>query len=221
MSRPFSAAIVTELTGQHLRPAFFLQAHFLSGDIFLWSGVGTVQWNGNEWIGVGELAQISDIEESNDIKANNVTFTLSGIPSDMIAQAINETRQGYAVNLWFGCFGDGNNVIADPLKCFAGRMDVPMIEEGAVTSTISITVENILVDLQRSRLRNYTHQDQQIDYPGDLGFEYVPTLQDWNGVWGKAGGKGIGIGAPTGSGGDSTIGRGGGGGGGGRRLNGL
>src|SRR6185437_3071291 len=140
MSRPFTAAMAAEITSQAFRPAFFLQMHFLSGDIFLWSGYGTVAWNGQNWDGIGQLGQISDIEESNDIKANNVTFTLSGIPSDMLGQAINETRQGSPVNLWFGCLGDNNNVIADPLKCFAGRMDVPMIEEGAVTSTISITV---------------------------------------------------------------------------------
>jgi len=180
--------MTAEITGQHLRPAFFVQMHFASGDSFVWSGYGTVNWNGHDFVGLGTLGQISTIEESSDIKANNLTLTLSGIPSDALAQAMGETRQGNPVTIWFGCLGDNNNVLADPIKSFAGRMDVPLIEEGSQTSTISITVESILVDLQRSRLRNYTHEDQQIDFPGDLGFEYVPGLQDWNGVWGKPGG---------------------------------
>lgn len=193
MPRPLTPLMTAELTGALLRPVFFLQAHFLSGDIFLWSGIGTVTWNGQNWVGVGTLGTISSIQESSELQANNVTITMSGIPSDMLGQALNETRQGYAVQLWFGALGDNNNVIADPLKCFAGRMDVPVVEEGGDTSTISITVESSLVDLQRSRLRRYTHEDQQIDFPGDLGFQYVVGIQNWNGVWGNQRGTGGGI----------------------------
>jgi len=202
--------MTAQITGAYLRPAFFAQLHFLSGDVFVWSGTGTINWNGNDWLGLGTLGQISTIEESSDIKANNLTLTLSGIPSDALAQAMGETRQGNPVTIWFGCLGDNNNVLADPIKSFAGRMDVPLIEEGSQTSTISITVESILVDLQRSRLRNYTHEDQQIDFPGDLGFEYVPGLQDWNGVWGK---PSPGHGSPVHLGGPFGPGRGVGGGG--------
>jgi hypothetical protein len=191
--RPLTTGMTAQITGVALRPCFFLQAHFLSGDIFLWSGLGTVTWNGQVWQGVGSLGQISAIQESANVQANNVTFTLSGIPSDLISKAISETRQGYAVQLWFGALGDNNNVIVDPLKCFAGRMDVPTVEETPDTSSISITVENRLVDLQRSRLRRYTHEDQQIDYPGDLGFVYVSGLQNWNGVWGNQRGTGSGV----------------------------
>lgn len=213
MPRPFSAAMTAQITGSYLRPAFFAQLHFLSGDVFVWSGIGTVNWNGHDFLGLGQFGQISTIEESNDIKANNLTLTLSGVPSDSLSQALNETRQGNAVTLWFGCVGDGGDVVADPVKSFAGRMDVPLIEEGATTCTISITVESILVDLQRSRLRSYTHEDQQIDFPGDLGFEYVPGLQDWNGVWGKPGSH---HGAPIHIGTGGGPGRGGNGGGSGR-----
>lgn len=180
--------MTAQITGQYLRPAFFFVAHFLSGDVFLWSGLGPIEWDGHTWEGIGALGQISTLEESADLKANNASFTLSGIPNEFIAQAIGETKQGYPVTLWFGCVGDGGDVMASPVKSFAGRMDVVTIEEGSATSSIIITVESVLVDLQRSRLRNYTHEDQQIDFPGDLGFEYVPGLQDWNGVWGKPGG---------------------------------
>jgi hypothetical protein len=193
MPRPLTPTMTAEVTGAVLRPCFFVQAHFLSGDLFLWSGVGTVKWNGQAWLGVGTLGQISAIQESAAVQANNVTLTLSGIPSDLLGKAVNETRQGYPVQIWFGSLGDDNNVLADPLKCFAGLMDVPSIEEGDDTSTISITVENILVDLQRSRERRYTHEDQQIDFPGDLGFQYVVGIQNWNGVWGNQRGTGAGV----------------------------
>jgi hypothetical protein len=43
-----------------------------------------------------------------------------------------------------------------------------------------------MIDLQRPRERRYTHEDQQIDHPGDMGFEYVSQLQELNLAWGKA-----------------------------------
>src|SRR6185312_4802996 len=112
MPRPFSAAMTAQITGAYLRPAFFAQIHFLSGDGLVWSGTGTIHWNGHDFLGIGTLGHISTVEESSDIKANNLVLTLSGIPSDSLAQALNETRQGNPVTLWFGCVGDGGDVIA-------------------------------------------------------------------------------------------------------------
>jgi hypothetical protein len=180
-----------QLGAGKIKPVLFLQMQFLDGPIFVWSGLGNLNWNGRVWVGLGTLGTISPIEESSEIKATNVTFTLSGIPQDLIRHALSQVRQGNPVQLWFGALGDNNNVLADPLQIFAGRMDVPTIDEGAQTSTISIAVENRLIDLNRSRERRFTDQDQQIDHPGDLGFQYVQFIQGWNGTWGKAGPGGV------------------------------
>jgi hypothetical protein len=163
------------------------------------------------WQGAGSLGTISPMTESADVKANGVTIAFSGIPSADIARVLNEVRQGYPVKIWFGCLDSAGNVIADPYQAFGGRMDVPAIDEGATTSTISISVENRLIDLQKPRERRYTHEDQQISYAGDLGFQYVPQIQDWNGTWGKAGSGGHL--QPIGGGSGGSHGGGGGGGG--------
>jgi hypothetical protein len=183
--------MIAQLSAAHIKPVLFLQMQFTSGPAFMWTGIGNLQWNGQTWIGVGTLGTISAIEDSSELKATNVTFTLSGIGQDMIKHALGEMRQGYPVQLWFGTLGDNNNVIADPLQMYAGRIDVPTIDEGAPTATISVSTENRLIDLQRSRERRYTDQDQQIDHPGDLGMQYVQLIQNWNGTWGKAGPGGV------------------------------
>ena len=35
-----------------------------------------------------------------------------------------------------------------------------------------------LIDLTVARTWRYTHENQQVLYPGDLGFEYVTSIQD-------------------------------------------
>jgi hypothetical protein len=212
MPRPWSSTMLAQFSAANIKPVLFLQMQFTDGPIHVWSGLGTVTWNGIQWTGLGELGTISPVEESSEIKATNVTFTLTGIPHDLIVHALGQVRQGNPVLLWFGALGSNNNVLADPLQLFAGRMDVPTIDEGAQTSTISIAVENRLIDLNRSRERRFTDQDQQIDHPGDLGFQYVQMIQNWNGTWGKAGPGGIPLPHLGGRGGGGGIGpsRGGG-----------
>lgn len=191
MPRPWTPTMLSQLTAANIKPVLFLKMQFNTGPIFVWSGIGMLNWNGLQWTGLGQLGNISAVEESSELAATNVTFTLSGIPQDLIQDALSEVRQGNPVQLWFGTLGDDNNVLADPLQIFAGRMDTPTIDEGALTGTISISVENRLIDLNRARERRYTNQDQQIDHPGDLGFQYVQFIQQWNGTWGKAGPGGV------------------------------
>ncbi len=33
--------------------------------------------------------------------------------------------------------------------------------------------------------RKYTLEDQQVDFPSDVGFEFIPDLQDKEITWGK------------------------------------
>ena len=53
-------------------------------------------------------------------------------------------------------------------------------------STVTLTAESRLRDLERVRTRRYTDADQQSRFPGDKGLEYVPSLQDKQLIWGRA-----------------------------------
>ena len=189
MSRDLTSAVQAELPKMNLRPVIFVEAVFTSGTLRVWSGIGTISWNGQTWTGVGNLGEISPISEGTEPHADGIELSLSGIPSDLIMKALGECRLNAPVKLWLGVLNEADAVIVDPYESFGGRMDVPSVEEGGETSTIKLRVENRLVDFNRARERRFTHEDQQIDYPGDLGFEYVAGLQEWNGVWGKPGGS--------------------------------
>jgi hypothetical protein len=187
MARDLTSAMQAEFLKVKLRVVIFVEGVFTSGTLRVWSGMGTVPWNGQNWIGTGNLGGISAISEGTEPHADGIELSLSGIPSDLITKALGECRPNAPVKVWFGCLNEAEAVIADPYQSFGGRMDVPSVEEGGETSTIKLRVENRLADLGKARERRYTHEDQQIDFPGDLGCEYIAGLQDWNGIWGKPG----------------------------------
>lgn len=193
--RELAAALMSGIQGSTVRPVMFFEGDFQGGFVRVWSGVGDFSWNSETWTGVGTLGAITDIEETDEIKAAGVTVALSGIDPAMISLALQSIRQNKPGKLWFALVDAAGALVADPYLCFEGRLDVAEIDEGAQTATVSIKYENRLVDLERARERRYTHEDQQLEYPGDKGFEYVAALQDVQITWGRpnsvpAGGSG-------------------------------
>jgi hypothetical protein len=79
----------------------------------------------------------------------------------------------------------GGQMIGDAVRVFAGKTDVPVIEDDGVSCIIGITGESALVDLERARTRRYTDQDQQAEHAGDFGFEFVTRLQEMEISWGQ------------------------------------
>jgi hypothetical protein len=190
MARDLTDDFKVEIEGKLVRPIIFAFLDFVDDPVYIWSGVGTVSWNGHSWLGVGNLGGISAVQETADTIAQNITLSLSGIPTEYLSDVIEAVKQNTDVQVWFGFLADDNSIVADPYQVFRGHIDVPTITEGADTSTVSITCENPLIDLQRASGRRYTPDDQRIDYSTDKGFDYVAAIQEWNGTWGKAGASG-------------------------------
>ncbi len=207
MARNLTSAQIAEIQAQNLKPILLCQLQFTSGIVYLWSGIGQIQWNGQTWLGIGTLGSVQAIPETSDLTAVGLKLALSGVDPSMLTHALGEVRQGAPVILYQGFLTASGGVVASPNMAWGGRMDVCEIAEGGDSSVITLTAESRLLDLNRSRERRYQKQDQAIDFPGDLGFDYVPSLQELSVVWGKA--------TPTsapaaGSGGGSGGGDGGG-----------
>lgn len=184
MARDLTAGVITQLQAASVEVGVLFEGEFASGWVRLWSGVGTLSWDSKSWSGVGTLLGISGIDETNEIRASGLTVSLSGVPSDLLSAALGDARSGKTGRVYLAFFS-GGSIVADPILQFEGRLDVPAIEDGPDTATISISYESELIDLERARERRYTPEDQAIDFPGDLGFDYVAALQDAQITWGR------------------------------------
>lgn len=186
MSRGLTAAMVSAVTAGTVRPILLYQGEFSSGTLRLTTNSRDVVFNGNTFIAAGTMLSITPIEEVSEIKAVSFSVALNGDLASVIAIALASCRQGLAGTVWIGLLDDSGAVIADPFQCFSGRLDVPDVVDSGTECRISVKYESRLADLQKARERRYTSEDQQIDYPTDLGFDYVPSLQDKKIIWGPA-----------------------------------
>lgn len=183
--RTLTPEFIAKLEAVTKSPVIFYEGEFSSDVINLWSGIGTKSWDGKDWVGVGGLASVSSIQETTEIKADGIQVSLTGIPTENMSLVLSEQFSGAYGKVWLGFIEDNGDIVTDPALAFYGRMDVPTIADDGNTLSISIAYENRLKDLERPRELRYTHDSQQSIFAGDLGFEYVPSLQEWNGVWGK------------------------------------
>jgi len=198
MSRTLSSGMQTAATAEVVRPIVLVQCDFDSGALNLWNGIGDLTVSGVTYVGGGTLLNISSMKESADLAANGMTVTLSGVMELLISKARNEPYQGRELVIRLGAMDASNSVISTPVIIFSGFMDTMVIQDGAETATISVSVENRLIEFQRSRIRRYTAEDQKIDYPDDKGLEFVAEISEKEIVWGSES-----VGSGSGGGGGS------------------
>jgi hypothetical protein len=186
MTRTLSAAIEAELQESRIRPHVLVHFAFDSGAIRFWSGVGDLSWSGDTYTGAGSLGSVTAFGETTGLNAVGIKFGLSGIPSSLVSIALGEHYQGRACTMWMAFFDEAGVLIADPVQVFSGRIDVMVITDAGETADIALSAENRLVDFERPlEVRFYTDQDQQREFPGDKGFEFVPMMQQAMIVWGR------------------------------------
>jgi len=185
MSRSLGTDFTNSLSAASLQPFFAVHLALDGGDLRIWTGFGTISFGGEDYDGGGNMLAISDIDETSEIRATNVSVGLSGLPSSIVAAALTENYQGRPMTLYFGTLDANGAINNDPYVVFKGQMDQMSIQESGETATVVIDCESRLVDLEMARVRRYTSEDQKIDYPNDKGLEFIADLQDKQVVWGK------------------------------------
>ena len=208
MSRDLSTVTLENIEDDVVYPFFAVELLF-DGDntLRMWTGQGTlVLEDGTEWVGLGNLLDVSAIEETSEMAVKGATLTLSGVPSEVLSLALSEPYQGRVCNIYFGTFStgkvlqesgsfillqDGSKIVLEATKTgfnqlFSGYMDQMNISDGGETSTIELMVENRLIDLERARVARFTSGYQKSLYPDDLGLDFIEDLQDKDIVWGRS-----------------------------------
>jgi len=184
-TRDITTVVENALDDAVVEPFFAVELLFDSAPIRLWTGTGDATIDGDSYVGTGNLLNISSVEETTEIAVRGATITLSGMSSEVISLALQSPYQGRVCNIYFGVV-DGSTY-SNLTQIFSGYMDEMNIDEGAEFGTIELKVENKLIDLERQRTRRYTSEYQKSVYPGDLGLDFVESLQDKKVVWGRAG----------------------------------
>lgn len=182
MTRFVSSTNEAEAEKPHIYAVLLVDLDFASGHLRTHTGLGTLSFGGNDYLGIGNLGAIDVISEDLDGVARPCRMALSGVDTTLISAAMTEVYQGRPGQIYLGFLQSDSAAFLDtPELVYEGKMDTLSIEVGE-TSVIRLVMESRL--RREPRTARYTDEDQRLAVPGDKIFDWVPKILGYKSVWG-------------------------------------
>lgn len=178
MPRNISSGMLAALTQTTLYPAILAILAFKSQTVYVWSGVGTLNYASQNYLGVGDLGKIAAVTEGTDVQAYGTSAELSGINPTLLSESLTDIQVLAPATLMLALFDGNGNMQGTPLVFFQGTVGKPAVKPGVKTISISLALEMRLRMLQRASMRRYTSADQRLYFPGDSIFDWVEELEN-------------------------------------------
>lgn len=108
------------------------------GEVFLWSGVGTLDYDGHEWRGAGLLGTIETVPRTSELRIDEVRLRLSGVQPETLSTTTLEVRNRLA-RVWIAALDDANRVVGVPILQDEILLDYgtdSLAEDGTITLTL-------------------------------------------------------------------------------------
>lgn len=178
-----SAVIREALRQGAVATAIMVEVDHPTGMKRLWSGLGTLDYGGNEYYGMGSIGSVTPIESDTEIKVSEVTFQLSGVDADMI-EGLSESVKGREAQVYDIWLDDNYRVIYRDLILEA-RLDYQTysVDPDSGKATINLMgVSGFFHLLNRSGAKVSPEEAKAI-YPDETGFDEMHLQQDQQLIW--------------------------------------
>lgn len=180
MTRGVHPDMIAALAAGGYHTAVLVYVDWPGGAVRVHSGIGTLDWDGHDWIGIGVHGMGGRISVPGDdmgIASTEGQASLGGLPEDIDAIYAAESR-GVVVEVWCGLTTAraGTVLLAPPVLGWAGYIDGMGDEEAADGVDRRRIVAARLASRASQRLTAsayHTDEDQQAAYPGDTAGRWL------------------------------------------------
>ena len=172
MSRGLSAPNSQESTAASLHETVLVSLAY-STPVYIHSGIGIISFDGNDYLGLGDLGAIGEAKESELLGPVPVLLSLSGLSSGATARALDSGTYGDVITIYNGYRDDDGTLVDDPWIIAGGTLEFSSIHMAADDNVISVTMQHDLAVLDETEGSKFSDEDQRQRWPADEGFEYV------------------------------------------------
>jgi len=178
MDRGASAGYLTELAKSAKQMCHLVQVIFDDEAFYLTDAYKNITYDGDEYIAEGHLLEFSDIDELTELQVSEVTLSLSGVDQQFVSAFLSHRYIDRTVKIYKALLDSSDALISDPILIFDGRMDKPRIRDNPDDgkSIVAVSATNHWVDFERKGGRRTNHEEQQLHFPGDMGFEFASEI---------------------------------------------
>jgi hypothetical protein len=182
MSRGLSATNQAEVDAAHLHEVVLVKFDF-DTPVYVHSGIGTITYNSNDYLGVGHFGGIGIARESENLGPASLELTLSGVTTGYVTEALDAGNLYDKVTVYVGYRQDDGTLVDDPWVCWSGWYETDAISLD-VESSVKITCQHDLAFLSEKAGDRYSDEDQQSKYSGDVGLEFTSAMSTTDLLWG-------------------------------------
>src|SRR5262245_57799861 len=95
---------------------------FPSAHVRLWSGLGTIQINGNDYLGSGQMGSVADVPDGTKLVGEEMLYRLTGVDPSIVSEADIDGCFGRSVTEYFGFLTETGQLVAAPEVRREGRI---------------------------------------------------------------------------------------------------
>ena len=172
MVRTSNSATVSATKAQQLSLCVLGKFQFRNETIYLNTSPIDIAYDSNNYYGVGGLATIETVGETDEMQVSSIRLTLNGINDDIREYAAKLQYSGGIVTLYTAFLDFNDTVIGTPVVLYKGLMDGMDYDIGGV-SNVQLSVTNHIADWNRNRNGRYTDAEQKSIDSTDTGLSHL------------------------------------------------
>ena len=184
MTRLVDSNTLRAMTRDDYRPVVLVEIVSPSLNIRLTSNTQDVVFDTDTYT-AGLLSGIGEISETTDLKDAQTAITFSGIDAAIKAAVVASDFINSSVTIRIQFFNQNWQSSGDGIIYFSGAVASQNIASGQ-TSSITVSCKSRIASMSRPRSERYSDQEQQAQYPGDLGMQYAAELASKEIIWPSA-----------------------------------
>jgi hypothetical protein len=181
LTRDIDPATLAALAEPIIYPIVMVYLDWPGGAIRVHSGVGTIQWDGEDWLGVGPFGAVQMPGEESGLISQPAQLRLIGVPDELDAYLDDPIRDEEGEILFaLTTERTGNVLIGEPFSIFIGYMDamrdVVEADDGVLRRDLIISLaggpsQRAFTDLF------HTDEDQKTRFPSDTAGRLVQNAE--------------------------------------------
>lgn len=180
----FSDAMIADLSEDGSNIGYAVEIDFgVDGVTRAHSGVGNIVFNGELFYGVGELGSVGQIEAVGDAKPNQLTVELSGVPGEILTDALRAKARGNSATLYALVFDDTMRLKRAEVALPGFVVDYNVVSGSSNRVSVVIADEFELFEMPWYEF--WTDESHQLKYPGDRFCRYASRMEDREIQWGS------------------------------------
>ena len=183
MTRLINSATLAALESDSFNIATLVQIDFSSA-IRITDWARSVTALSNTWNSSANFIGVGDVTESQELRVNDLTLTLSGVDQTYVAIFLSNNYIDVPINVYRVILDNADAVVGAPILIFDGILTGYAIEDTEEESKVTVQMASHWKDFEKENGRRTNHNSQQLYFAGDEGFEFAPkSIKDLK--WGR------------------------------------